>query len=117
MISSVVGGINTDTFYPARMGHAQIAQRIEVVPFEEEIAPWSCSAREFTDSIKSNKILIERTVKFNIVSLPDKPEFGLAVAVLNDANQFFLAVTVVFGGQRVVLQMDLVERIVAFKGV
>jgi len=52
--------------------------------------------REFTDSIKSNKILIERAVKFNIVPLTDQPEFRLAVAVLNDFYQFFLAVTVVF---------------------
>jgi hypothetical protein len=36
--AGVVGGINTNAFHPARMGHAQIAQRIEVVPFDEEIA-------------------------------------------------------------------------------
>ena len=100
LVAGVIRGINTDAFYPARMGHAQIAQRVEVVPFDEEIAPGARTAREFADCIKSDKILIERAVKFNIVPLPDQPEFRLTVAILNDFYQLFFGVSVVFGCQR-----------------
>ena len=84
LVAGVVRRVDTDAFYPARMGHAQIAQRVEIVPFDEEIAPWPHPARELADGVEGNKILIERAVKINIVPLPDQPEFRLAVAVLND---------------------------------
>jgi hypothetical protein len=45
----------------------------------------------------------ERTIKINIVPLPDQSEGGLAVAILDDFYQLFFGVSVVFGGQRVVL--------------
>ena len=82
------------------MGHAQIAQGIEIVPFDEEIGPRPCPAGEFRIGVEGDKILIERAVKLNIVSFPDQPEFRLAVTVLNDLDQFILVVTVVFRGQR-----------------
>lgn len=57
-----------------------------------EIAPWPHAAREFADGVKSNKVLIERAVKLNVVPFPGQPEFRPVVAVFNGFYQFFLAV-------------------------
>jgi hypothetical protein len=76
-IAGVARGIDTDALNPARMDHAQVAQGVEVVPFDEEIAPWPRPAREFWYSVKGTKSSLNERSKSISFRSQTSPNLGL----------------------------------------
>jgi len=74
-VAGVVGRIDVDALHFAGVGHAQRAQGIEVVAFDDEVRLRAVARAEFGHFVERDEIGIERAVVLDGVAFPDEAEF------------------------------------------
>ncbi|OPZ98850.1 MAG: hypothetical protein BWY71_01146 [Planctomycetes bacterium ADurb.Bin412] len=76
------------------MRHAQGAQRVKIVPFDQQIAEWRLADGQLCIEFQCHKIRVQHGLVFNAVAFPDQPELPrpppLAFPRFQQPDQFFL---------------------------
>ena len=57
-LTGVVGWVNIDALDPAFVRHAQIAKRVEVVAFDQQVLKRGNAYRHFFIQLQSNEIVV-----------------------------------------------------------
>src|SRR5574340_1201117 len=80
-VAGVVGWVDIDALHLPGMGHAEVAQSIEVVAFDDEILVGGVATGQAWIKIQSHEIAIQALVVLDLIAFPHQPEFRLAVAL------------------------------------
>ena len=98
-LAGVVRWIDVDALDPVSIGHAQPAQRVEIVALDHQIAPRLRAVRKCRINGAGNKICIDGRVGFDLVPLPHEPQLLFGVFFAQKADQLGLRKRFVMIGQ------------------
>ena len=73
----------------AGVGHPQPPQRVKIIALNHQIAPRRGPVRHYRVYRASKEIRINRGVRLNIISLPDKPKLLLVSRFRNKLASWF----------------------------
>ena len=96
-VAGVVGRVDVDALHAAGEGHAEVAQRVKVVAFDDEVFPGGLAAGERGVEVEGDEVGIERFIALNLIGFPNEPEpRGIApVAAFQQSDQFVFGKIVV----------------------
>ncbi|MFZ1830137.1 MAG: hypothetical protein WAW42_15545 [Candidatus Competibacteraceae bacterium] len=94
-VAGIVRRVDVDALDLAGVGHAQKAQSVEIVAFDDEIAKRRYATGQVRIEIQRHEILVDGFFMLDFVALPHQAEFRLAVAFAEQADEFFAGVIVV----------------------
>ena len=83
------------------MGHAEVAQGVEVIAFDDQVPPSAfgrgCRGAQGGIKVEGHEVGVHGLVPLNLVRLPDEPESGriAAVARLEKADEFVVGQVIV----------------------
>ena len=91
LVAGVVGRINVDALHLTGERHAQVAQCVKVVTFDDEIPPRRSADALLAHEVERHKIIVQRLVALNLVGFPNQTKArGVAlIARFKEAEHFF----------------------------
>ena len=89
-VAGVVGRVDVDALDLARVGHAQEAQGIEVVPLDDQVPVGRVPLRQFPIQIEGDEVVVQAPVGLDLVPLPDKPVGRFPFTAFEQGDQLLL---------------------------
>ena len=87
LVAGIVGRVDIDALDPAFVSQLQIAQRIEVVAFDNQVAVRRRADRQRLVQFQRDKSFGQRLVMLDLAALPDEAQFALRLPLFQQGNQ------------------------------
>jgi hypothetical protein len=75
LVSCIIRRIDVYTLDSALVGDLQVAQCVEVIPFNQEVLEWRSADRQLGFHMQKHEVIVKRSVMIRFVPFPDETEF------------------------------------------